>query len=432
MASITRKIIICILAKIVLKCCNIRESEGMTKEISTLKNKIEYIYKKNDNTPRIALCFNLSVNEPEKTPGIYSLMARLLCQGTKNYSSEELANEFEKYAIDFSSEIFPNYLRLKFVCLNEDFSKAVELMNEVITNSTFEEFEKERIKLKGEITAELDSPRTLAMDAYCSAMFENHYYGTSLTIALKNLDNITKEDVIEAYNQIMNNSKKSLAIVGALSKEDVIPQIENTIGELPESVNGNFKIEKPELKERKEVELHKDNLNQAHIIKGWQVPTFGTEEYPALVLLNIILGACGLSSRLFLELRDKKGLAYVVRSSYETFKLAANFMIYIATEPKNIEVSLKGFNEEIEKIKTIPVSEQELNDAKNNLIGKCAFIEETNIQQACGYAKYGVLGLGFDYSERMKESVKKVTPEQILNCAKKCFTDIYVTSIIKP
>ena len=108
MASITRKIIICILAKIVLKCCNIRESEGMAKEISTLKNKIEYIYKKNDNTPRIALCFNLSVNEPEKTPGIYSLMARLLCQGTKNYSSEELANEFEKYAIDFSSEIFPN------------------------------------------------------------------------------------------------------------------------------------------------------------------------------------------------------------------------------------------------------------------------------------------------------------------------------------
>lgn len=431
MASITRKIIICILGKIVLKCCNIRESNSMTKEISTLKNKIEYIYKKNDNTPRMALCFNLSVNEP-KGPGVYSLMARLLLQGTKNYSSEELANEFERYAIDFSSEIFPNFLRLKFISLNEDFSKAVELMNEIITNSTFEEFEKEKLKLKGEMIAELDSPRTVVMDAFCSSMYENHYYGTSLTSILENLDNITKEDVIDAYNQILNNSRKSLAIVGALSKEEVLPQIENTIGRLPESVDGNFKIEKPELKEKKLVELHKDNLNQAHIIKGWQVPTFGTEEYPALVLLNIILGACGLSSRLFLELRDKKGLAYVVRSSYDTLKLTGTFMIYIATEPKNIEVSLAGFNEEIEKIKTIPVSEQELNDAKNNLIGKCAFIEETNIQQACGYARYGVLGLGFDYSDKMKESVKNVTPEQVLNCAKKYFTDTSVTAIIKP
>lgn len=359
-------------------------------------------------------------------------MARLLLQGTKKYNSEELANEFEKYAIDFSSELFPNYLRLKFVCLNEDFSKAVELMDEVIKNSTFEEFEKEKVKLVGEITAELDSPRTTAMDAYCSAMFANHYYGNTMTKILENIDSITKQDVIDAYNYILENSKKSLALVGALDKDDILPEVECTIGTLPVSIDNNLHIEKPELNEVKEVENIRSDLNQAHIIKGWLVPTYGEDDYPALILLNIILGACGLSSRLFLELRDKKGLAYVVRSSYETFKLAANFMIYIATEPKNIDISLKGFNEEIEKIKTIPVSESELNDAKNNLIGKCAFLDETNIQQACSYAKYGVLGLGFDYSEQMKEKVKSVTSEQLLKCAQKCFSDKYVLSIIKP
>ena len=108
-------------------------------------------------------------------------------------------------------------------------------------------------------------------------------------------------------------------------------------------------------------------------------------------------------------------------------------MIYIATEPKNIEVSLKGFDEEIQKIRTIPVTEKELNDAKNNMVGKCAFLEETNIQQACSYAKYGVLGFGFDYTEKMKELVQDVTPEDILECAKKYFTaENYVLSIIKP
>ena len=180
----------------------------MTKEISKLNNNIEYIYKRNEDTPRLALCLNLSVNKAEEKAGIYSLLTRLLLQGTKNYNSEELANEFEKYAIDFSSELFPNYLRLKFVCLNEDVSKAIELLYEVLTNSTFEEFEKEKIKLKGEIQAQLDSPRALAMDAYCRAMYGNHYYGNSMTKILENLDSITKDEVITAFDYILNNSKK--------------------------------------------------------------------------------------------------------------------------------------------------------------------------------------------------------------------------------
>lgn len=405
----------------------------MIKEISSLQNDIEYIFKQNINTPRMALCFNFSINKAEKIPGTYSLLARLLLQGTTNYNSEQLANEFEKYAIDFSSDLFPNYFRLKFVCLNEDFEKAIELMNEVITNSTFEEFEKEKLKIKGEIPAELDSPRAQAMDAYFNEMFENHYYGNTMTKILENIDKVSKEDVIEAYNDILKNSKKVLAIVGALDKNEVMPLVEKTLGNLPLSIDGNFEIEKPELNKIKEITNTKSDLNQAHIIKGWQVATYGQKDYPALVLLNIILGACGLSSRLFLELRDKKGLAYVVRSTYETYKFAGNFMIYIATEPKNIEVCLKGFNEEIEKIRTIPVSEKELEDAKNNLIGKCAFLDETNIQQACTYAKYGVLGFGFDYTDAMKEDVKKVTVDEIIECAKKYFVDDkYVLSIIKP
>lgn len=405
----------------------------MDREISKLKNNINYIYKNNKNTPRMALCFNLSVNNAEKIPGIYSLVARLLLQGTKNYNSEQLANEFEKYAIDLSCELFPNYLRFKFVCLNEDFSKAVELLNEVITNSTFEEFEKEKTKLIGEISAELDSPKTATMDLYCRTMFENHYYGNSMTKILENIDKITKQDVIEAYQSILNNSKKVLAIVGATSKDEILPQIENTLGELPKSIDNDYNIEQPILTETKQAENVKADLNQAHIIKGWQVPTYGEKDYPALILLNIILGASGLSSRLFLELRDKKGLAYVVRSSYETYKLAGNFMIYIATEAKNIDVSLQGFNEEINKIKTYPVSEKELADAKNNLIGKCAFLEETNLQQACSFAKYGVIGFDFDYTDKIKEMVKEVTAEQILECAKKYFVDDkYVLVITKP
>lgn len=405
----------------------------MSKKISKLNNNIAYIYKQNQNTPRMALCLNFSINEAESIPGVYSLMARLLLQGTKTYNSEELANEFEKYAIDFSTEFFPNYLRVRFVCLNEDFSKALDLMNDVLKNSTFEEFEKEKIKLKGEISAELDSPRTIALDGYARTLFANHYYGNSMVKILENLDSITKNDVLNAYNHILNNSKKSLAIVGTLEHDEILPQIEETLGKLPISTDNNFHIEKPELNEIKKIEYQKQDINQAHIIKGWLAPTYGEIDYPAIILLNIILGASGLSSRLFSELRDKRGLAYVVRSSYETYKLAGNFMIYIATEPKNIEISLKGFNEEIEKIRTIPVSEEELGNAKTNIIGKYEFLKETNMQQACTFAKYGVLGLGFNYSDDIQEQIQTVTSERILKAAQKYFTnDKYALSIVKP
>ena len=402
-------------------------------EISKLQNDVQFIYKQNKNTPRMALCLNFSINLPEEIPGIYTLMARLLLQGTKKYDSEQLANEFEKYAIDFSSELFPNYLRVKFVCLNEDFSKALELMDDILKNSTFEEFEKEKIKLIGEITAELDSPRTVAMDAYYSKMFEDHYYSNSLVRILDNIERISKDGVINAFKYILNNSKKSLAVVGTLDKNKIFDQINKSLGTLPISTASNFMIPKPKLDVVKTAENTKADLNQAHIIKGWLLPTYGEPDYPAIVLLNIILGSCGLSSRLFLELRDKKGLAYVVRSSYETFKYAGNFMIYIATAPTNIDTCLSGFDEEIQKIKTYPVSEEELENAKTNIVGKYEFLEETNIQQACSYAKFDVLGLGYNYTENIKQQVQSVTANEILKCAQKYFTDDkFVLSIIKP
>ena len=402
-------------------------------EVSKLQNDVQFIYKQNKNTPRMALCLNFSINQPEEIPGIYTLMARLLLQGTKKYNSEQLANEFEKYAIDFASELFPNYLRVKFVCLNEDFSKALELIDDILKNSTFEEFEKERIKLIGEISAELDSPRTTAMDAYYRELFENHYYGNSLVRILDNIQKVSKEDVINAFKYILNNSKKSLAVVGTLDKEKIFDEINQTLGKLPVSTAGNFMIQKPVLETVKTAENKKSDLNQAHIIKGWLLPTYGEVDYPAIVLLNIILGSCGLSSRLFLELRDKKGLAYVVRSSYETYKLAGNFMIYIATAPTNIDTCLKGFDEEIRKIKTEPVTEEELENAKTNIVGKYEFLAETNIQQACSYAKFDVLGLGYNYSENIKQQVQSVTADEILKCAQKYFSDDkYVLSVIKP
>lgn len=393
-----------------------------------LNNNIKVCVKQNKNTPRVALTLNLSISEPEKFSGEYSLMNRLLLKGTKKYSSEELSTILDENAIDFSTEMKLDYLRFRFVCLNEDFEKALEILREVILNSTFDEFEKERVKLKGELTAELDSAKVKVSDLFTKTIYKDHYYGNSYTKVLETLDKINGDEVKQAYFNILKNSTKTLALVGDV--DDTL--LEKYLSDIPNSIETESHIVSPNPIEQEYGEIIKKDANQAQIIQGWIVPTIGEPEYPVFMLINVILGASGLSSRLFLELREKKGLAYTVRTSYETHRKSAVFSIYIGTEPSNIKTSIAGFKEEIEKIKTIPVSETELKNAVNNLIGKQQFVTETNSQQANMMAYYSIMGKPFEYQKTVVEMLHKVTPNDILSCANKYFTDDYVLSIIKP
>ena len=393
-----------------------------------LKNNIRACIKRNENTPRIALTLNIAITKPEKFAGEYSLMNRLLLKGTSKYSSEELSNILDENAIELYTEMKSDYLRFRFVCLNEDFEKALSILNEIILNSTFEEFEKEKVKLKGELLAELDSARVKVSDLFTKTIYKNHYYGNSYTKILEEIDNVTKEDVVNAYKTILNNSVKTMALAGDADET----LLDKYIGAIPKSIDLESEIPQPAELTNEYAELIKEDANQAQILQGWLVPQIGSDDYPVLMLLNVILGASGLSSRLFLELREKKGLAYTVRTAYEIHKKSAVFSIYIGTEPSNIQTSIEGFKEEIEKIKTIPVTEEELHSAKNNLIGKQQFVTETNGQQANMLAYYSIMGMPFDYQKELIEKVKQVTPEQIKACANKYFTENFVLAVLKP
>ena len=394
-----------------------------------LQNGIKACVKQNKNTPRVALTLNISINEEEKFAGEYSMMNRLLLKGTTNYSSEELATILDENAIELYTEMKSDYLRFKFTCLNEDFKKAMSFLSDIILNSTFEEFDKEIGKFKGELLAELDSAKIKISDLFTKTIYKNHYYGHSYTTILEEIDKIKKEDVINSFRKILETGKKSVVLVGDVEENGLL---EKYLGMLPRSSENTSEISVPNPLTKEYAEIIKSDANQAQILQGWHVGTIEEKEYPTLMLLNTILGSSGLSSRLFLELREKKGLAYTVRTSYETHLKSAVFSIYIGTEPGNIQTSINGFKEEIEKIKNIPVGEDELHNAKNNLIGRQQFLFETNSQQANIMAYYSILGKGFNYRDEVIEKIKQVSSKDIQECANKYFTDNYVLAVIKP
>ncbi len=398
----------------------------------TLKNGIKTIIKRNNNTPRIAVVLYTKLNNDEENAGLYYLLTQLLFQGTKNRTSEQLANELDENAIDLNIEKKADYIRFKLLCLNEDVNLALEILQDILENSTFDEFEKEIIKIKGEFESDLDSAKVQAQDEYYRTIFKNHSYGIGRKEVIEQIGKIQKKDLIKIYREIKNFGQKNISVTGDIDKEIIISLLEKHLGNLKNTdIKDNRKDIEPLNKNLISV-IEKDDANQAQIFMGWRFPSVFTDEYATIILLNTILGSSGLSSRLFLELREKQGLAYTVRSVYEPFVLSGHFFVYIATEPKNIKTSLNGFEKEINRIMTEIISDKELEEAKNNAIGKRQFYKETNLLEASLNGYYEFLGLGFNFEEELINKIKAITKEQIIDTASKYFSRNSALCVLAP
>lgn len=402
-------------------------------EQKQLKNGITVILKKEKNTPRTALNFFVRANsELAKIAGLPSITFRLLMQGTTTKTQKEIAEYIDFNGIEFNVEAKNDYARVAFYSLNEDFIKTIDFVSDLIKNSTFDLVEKECFKMKGEITADLDNPRVQTVDNLAKNVFLNHPYGNSYTVILENLPNITKEDVKAFYQSILIPQNITISIVGDFQENELIDALEKTFGDIKPQNNKliDFEIQKPD--KTKTLKISKDDAAQAQVMQGWLTCSMNSDDYAPLTVLNTILGSAGLSSRLFLELREKQGLAYVVRSGFDAMKMGGLFSVYIATEPKNIKTCLDGFAKEIEKLKTTNVSDKELLDAKNNLIGKRQFFHETNSQKAYYLGFFECLGLGAEFDKEINEKILAVTPEDIKRVANTYLSGESVISLLAP
>lgn len=401
------------------------------------KDNIDIILRNTKNTPRMAVCMYFTIDIPEKMAGIYTLFSKLLLKGTKTRSAEELADLIESNGIETSVKCKQDYLKVATLFLNEDFELALDILSDILQNSTFENFEKEVFKLKGEIVSDLDSPQIKASDALIERVYQNHYYGNSLNKTLADIDKIQKQDVIDVLAQIMN-AKKVISIAGDIKDEDKI--VDYFVQKFNFMKTNNDNVSKipdvlavPSLNSGEEIiKIVKNDAKQAQIFKGIIVDTQFSEDYPKIVVMNNILGSSGLSSRLFVELRDKQGLAYTVRSALEPLKHSSLFYFYIGTEPKNIEKSLEGFKIESKKMVDSLVSDIELTGAKENILGRLEYFSQTNMQLASVAGYDYIMGFGLDYEEKYKAKLNAVTKEDIQSIAGKYLLNPAIVSILAP
>jgi zinc protease len=397
------------------------------------------IFNRQPGAPRLAMnIYTRGGNCIDNFPGEMDVVDRLLLKGTYAKSAENIAIELEDLCLDLDTDTTRDYSVMGASMQAEDLEKNLELMKELLFYSTLYGLQDEKEKFKGELTANLDTPVSRARDLMGKKLWNGLPYGNTSSTVLNSLEKLWRQDnVFLHYQQVYRPNRMVISVAGDVNREDLIelmtaafdiPRPNGTDGEL--ELGRLFREHK--IKESRTYTAPWEEAAQAQILRSWLLPEATTKDYPALAVMDTILGSGGLSSRLFIELRDKQGLAYSVRSSLNLSRYRGTFSLYIGTEPTNVQKCLDGFTTEVKKMQDELVTPEELEAAKRNLIGRRSVYLET-VGQLAGYVG-GAYMMGHDITKlnTLDEKLNAVTAEQVQRVAQKYLSKECVTVVVGP
>ncbi len=371
----------------------------------------------------------------ESLPGTATLVSSVMMQGTRSRSAEQISKELESKGMNLSLSTDDDYIEITGTAIQEDLGELFMMMQDVLTQPVFNEAEisKKKEQLRQSLAANRDNPSSLAFENLSLGLYPNHPYGNEGKRVEDSLDKISRQDLLDYYNLYFAPQNMVVSVVGNFDPET----LKNYLSALYPACNacGPTALAVPPvsaLSKNATTVVEKPQLSAVWMAEGWLAPPIREmKEYAALKVLNSLVGS-GMSSRLFVDLREKQGLAYVVGSMYPTREQASRFVIYIGTDPKNNNKVQAGFQQEIERLKKEPVPVEELSAAKSKLIGGFALAHDTNINQAFYMGLYETLGAGFAFDASYPQLIQQVTPADVQQVAQKIFASPHVLSLVKP
>lgn len=369
----------------------------------------------------------------EKIPGEASLMTGLMLKGTKNYSAIELAQILEENGIAISPSASSDVFGINVLTTKQQLPLTLSLLNEVVNNATFEDYEIEKSKtnMLNSIKKNRDVPINRALETYKSLIYGNSVYSNNTIIFEKTIPKIKREDIVKYYQTIFNPKNIVISINGNIDEKLMINEFTEMFksNNLPQIDFTKYSSSISAITHKQEVYEIKD-LKTSWLIMGWQVAgTDNLKDFATLQIMDTILGT-GMSSRLFKSLREQEGLAYQVGSGYSPNILRGAFTLYIGTNPNSLEKSRAKMLQEIEILKTKFVTDKELQEAKDQLIGQYILTLETNLSKAKTLALYEISGRGFEFINDYEKLINNVTSSDIIEVANKYFGNNYIESIV--
>ena len=411
----------------------VKEAFGIKKY--TLENKATLLLNQNDANEIVAISINAKGGEfLEKIAGTGFLTSQLMTKGTKKYSFEELSKIMEENGINIVAKSGGDNFVINVLTTKSQLNRALEILDEVVNNATFkeEQMNKDKASLLNNIKKSRDIPLKVALENYRTMIFKGSQYSNTNKILEKTVPTIKLSDIQEYYDKIFYPENIVIGVTGNVNEKELIGHFTNMFNGKKGSkfdFNKYSNSIKPIIKAETE-EKKIDKLETSWYFTGWQTSgVTDKKEYATFQVIDSILGG-GMSSRLFRNVRDKEGLAYQIGSSYAPQRLKGQFMVYIGTNPKTLKYSEKRLLEEVYKLKTEPVSEEELKSAKEKLMGSYYIGLETNLDKAGTISNFEASSRGFEFIDEYKTLINSVTAQDVMKVAKKYFNDKRVTSIV--
>ena len=350
--------------------------------------------------------------------GLANLAARLLTYGTKRRSALQISEALDFLGASLSTGCGENLASVSMTILKKDLSTGLALVAEVLTQSTFpeEEIDRQKQSVVALLKAREEDPGEIAERQFAAALFPKSPYGRPVEGSESSIGAISQQSLREFYERHYRPNRTILAVVGDVSTEEIADALDQSF----RSWRKGMPSDKPPAPSASAapatIRVNKE-LTQANIIMGHAGVTRDNPDYYAIQVMNNILGGGGFSSRLMDSIRNERGLAYSVYSLFGADKSHGTFQVGMQTKNDSAREAMRVAREEMERIRREPVSEQELNDAKNYLTGSFPLRLDTNRKVANFLAQVEFFQLGLDYPERYGELIRKVTGEDVLRVA---------------
>ncbi|HZH81983.1 MAG TPA: pitrilysin family protein [Phototrophicaceae bacterium] len=360
-----------------------------------------------------------SAHESAPQAGLANLTAKLLTYGTKRRSAVQINETLDFIGASFETGCGQDTASLSMTVLKKDLGTGLELLADVLTQPTFPQPEIDRQKqaIIATIRATEENPGAVAGKAFAATLFPQSPYGRPVEGTEASVKALQQKNLQDFFARTYRPNRSIIAVVGDVSEQEIASLLETALRSWSKGEPSAVAAAPVKIGPAKLVRVNKD-LTQANIVMGHSGVTRGNPDYYAIQVMNYVLGGGGFSSRAMDSIRNERGLAYSVYSFFAAERSHGTFEFVMQTKNESAMEAIRIANDEIRRMREESVSDQELNDAKDYLIGSFPLRLDTNRKVANFLAQVEYFKLGLDYPDRYPDLIRSVNGEDVLRVAK--------------
>ena len=401
-----------------------------------LSNGLRVLVREDERLPLVAISASFRgglLAETPQTNGITRLMAKTLIKGTKTRTAEQIANQIEAVGGSISSDGGNNSFNIGLEVTKPDLKLGVELLSDVLLNATMPDkavAREKEVQIAG-IKQEEEQLTTVARNIMRQALFSNYPYALRPTGSVDSVQRLSQKDLLEFRDRYLVAKNGVISVFGNVKAGEVKQLFEQMLGSMKPGELALKDTRPPAPLSKSETVESRKEKTQSVIMVGYRgSDVFSPDRHP---LELIDEASSDLGSRFFVRIREQMGLAYYVGASQMQGLATGLFAFYLGTDPQKVEPVKTALFEEIHKLASDGLTNEELARAKKKIIGQQQITNQSNDAFGFQCVLDELYGLGFNYHKSFEHDIEAVTLEDTKRVAAKYFRDQpYVLAIVRP